>query len=297
MSHNDWSFTFDRVRGYLTSWTVGSTRILDPRVQAALTLGIWRPPTDNDRPSSLPYWQRFGVQAMTSDLISISQVTDPSNTSLVVIKLTTFLAPQVLDWGLTIETTYTISSVGSLEIHANVMPSGSMPTHVPRIGLDLRLNSDFQEVSWFGLGPGEAYPDKRAAQRIGIWNVPSIAELETRYDVPQEGGNRMNTRWLTLAPTPSLASSSNKKRPYLRVTGTTPFSWRASRYGAETIETAKHPCDVQGKEEDAVLLRLDHAVAGVGTAACGPGPREDMLVKLEKGKSFDFSFLLDVVAG
>ncbi|MCV5153381.1 beta-galactosidase small subunit, partial [Escherichia coli] len=49
-----------------------------------------------------------------------------------------------------------------------------------------------------------------------------------------------------------------------------------------------HPCDLV--EEDATLLRLDAKVAGVGTAACGPGVREDLLVKVEEMK---FSFVLE----
>ena len=48
------------------------------------------------------------------------------------------------------------------------------------------------------------------------------------------------------------------------------FEWALSKYSAETLEAAKHPCDLIGKEEDAVLLRLDKKMAGVGTGACGP---------------------------
>lgn len=301
VSANSHSFCFDRAQGHLKSWIVNGTPILeaDPITRAALIPGIWRPPTDNDRPSALPYWQRFGVQAMTSRFISFSQDEkyDPASpeTGTVQLRVKTFLSPQVLDWGITADITYIISPSGSLHVHAALRPSGFIPKHIPRLGLDLRLNSALQQTTWFGLGPGESYPDKQAAQRVGIWSVPSVADLQTRYDVPQEGGNRMGTRWVSFASPSPPSSATKEKKPTLRATAPTPFSFQASRYRASVIENAKHPCDLAGKEEGATLLRLDHAVAGVGTAACGPGPREDMLVKLEEGKTWEFEFLLEVV--
>ena len=58
------------------------------------------------------------------------------------------------------------------------------------------------------------------------------------------------------------------------------FDFAASHHSAQTIQNAKHPDDLV--EDDATLLRLDAKVAGVGTAACGPGVREDLLVKCEE---------------
>jgi len=47
-------------------------------------------------------------------------------------------------------------------------------------------------------------------------------------------------------------------------------------YDAPTIESAKHPCDLEepGKRRKGALWRVDADVAGVGTAACGPGTEE-----------------------
>jgi beta-galactosidase len=65
----------------------------------------------------------------------------------------------------------------------------------------------------------------------------------------------------------------------------TGFNWAASRYSAVTIEEAKHPCDLI--EENATLLRLDAKVAGVGSAACGPGVTGKDLVHVQ-GVTFGF---------
>lgn len=285
------SFTFDRARGYLTSWVIDGVPILQgdsgKASGAVIKPGFWRPPTDNDQPVSIPYWQRFGVDILTSQLrdFTITSSTGPKGEQphTVTVTAKTFLSPPVLDWGWNVVTDYTVSTTGTLEIAVSTSPSGSFPSHVPRIGLDCRLPRRFDAVRWYGLGPGESYPDKAAAQRVGIWEVDSVTELHTPYEVPQEGGNRMGTRWVTLTE-PQGAG--------LRVTGGVDgeFSWRASRYADATVREAKHPCDLV--EEDATLLRLDAKVAGVGTAACGPGVREDLLVKAEEIK---FAFLLEPV--
>jgi beta-galactosidase len=221
---------------------------------------------------------------MTSQLRSFEEVSidDDRSTALTFLSVS-FMSPPVLDWGWEVRTTYSLFYGGRIVIDVGLKPTGFMPDHVPRVGLDLRVNKHFQSASWYGLGPGEAYPDTKSAQRTGIWAKESIAELETHYDVPQEAGNRMGTRWLTLT-SPTGAG--------LRVFSNSPFHWQASRYSPATVEAARHPCDLVGKEEDSTLLRLDHRVAGVGSAACGPGPREDMLVR---PREMGFRFVLEKV--
>lgn len=69
---------------------------------------------------------------------------------------------------------------------------------LPRAGLDVILSKSLNHVKWFGLSPGESYPDKKASQRVGVWEVGNVSEFRTAYDVPQENGNRMNNRWLKI---------------------------------------------------------------------------------------------------
>lgn len=286
------SFVFDRARGYLTSWTINGEPVLqasgDKADSAAIKPGFWRPPTDNDRPTSLPYWQRFGVDALTSQLrhLTIKRPQAPhGHPHTVVVTAKTFLSPPVLDWGWHVTTDYTIGTTGTLQISVSMFPSGSFPSHVPRIGLDCRLPRRFDAVRWFGLGPGESYPDKAAAQRVGVWEVESVTELHTPYEVPQEDGNRMGTRWVAVTEAQGAGVRATGG-----VEGKGEFSFRASRYADGTVQEAKHPCDLV--EEDGTLLRLDAMVAGVGTGACGPAVREDLLVKVEEVK---FGFLLEPV--
>ncbi|KAI0121754.1 glycosyl hydrolases family 2, TIM barrel domain-containing protein [Xylariales sp. AK1849] len=283
-----WVFTFDKVRGYLVDWTQAGEPLVeeDPKTRAAIIPCFWRAPTDNDRPGdtnvpgSLPYWKHYGLDALTSQLRHFTAKKD-GKTGTVQLDVHTYLSPPILGWGYNVYSLYTITSSGSLSIRVKVNPTGPSPAVIPRLGLDVRLPERLSNAKWFGLGPGESYPDKKLAQEVGIW-CRAVEELQTPYDVPQENGNRMETRWLRIGN----AYGAGIRATAIGGTGT--FNWAAGRHSAGALERAKHPCDLIA--ENATLLNLSSKVAGVGTAACGPGVREDLQVKIQDD---EFHFLLE----
>jgi beta-galactosidase len=82
----------------------------------------------------------------------------------------------------------------------------------------------------------------------------------------------------------SAASTAKSSLPALRASYITGphaddrpnMQFAMQLYDPVTIETAKHPCDLlePGKMRAGALWRLDADVAGVGTAACGPGTEQ-----------------------
>jgi beta-galactosidase len=209
----------------------------------------------------------------------------------VCIESETFISPPVLSWGWKCVTRYIIQPNGSLSITVKLQPTGAAPTTVPRVGINLRANSDLQSARWLGLGPGESYPDKKIARKFGLWNVNDIASLQTMYDIPQENGNRTGTAWVELLAPNGAGFRATPQESTVVNGGTASLSWTASQYSDETIEAARHPCDLF--KDNAVFVRLDDQVAGVGTAACGPGPMDEHLVKVQ---DITFGMLLEPVS-
>jgi beta-galactosidase len=166
-------------------------------------------------------------------------------------------------------------------VSVQITPEGPAPKTLPRMGLDLYLADSLDNATWFGRGPGESYADKKESQKMGIYKA-NTAQLHTPYEVPQENGNRLDTRWLR------VADGRGRGLRAIRTTGSInsdklqsePFQWVASRYSAQMIENAKHPRDLIA--EKAVHLRLDIASAGVGTGACGPRTLEKYQVPCEE---------------
>ncbi|KIH94894.1 beta-galactosidase [Sporothrix brasiliensis 5110] len=291
------ALVFSAVRGSLTSWTVrsgGKSVVVLGSTDAASTLpaiapGFWRAPTDNDRPLSVPYWKRFGVD--TLGLHRVVSVDHAISGETATVTIETVMAAPVLGWGWTCRTVYTLSA-GGLAVAVALAPFGSAPDHVPRIGLDVRANKSLQNFAWYGQGPGESYPDKNLSQRVGVYEA-SLADLQVPYDVPQENGNRMGTHWMTATAQDGhlRLRSTLSDAPENEGRAISGFSWAAGPYSARVLDAAAHPCDLVGQEDaDAVLLRLDARVAGVGSAACGPGVRPDLLAAVEP---VSFAFALE----
>lgn len=268
---------FDRARGCLTRWISNNKSLLDldPSSKSALSPSFWRAPTDNDIPF-LDDWKNYGLDVLTSQLRSFKLQSSPNGDVQLTSKL--YITPPILAWGYNALVTYVISSNdGSLTVRVDLQPSGPSPKSIPRVGLDIRLDDSLDNASWFGLGPGESYVDKRDAQRIGIYSA-TTAQLHTPYEVPQENGNRMETRWVRMTDhygagiqATRLPSSGNGEEGL--------FQWSAGRHSPESLEKANHPRDLV--EEKSVLWRLDAESRGVGTGACGPAVMEryDLLCK------------------
>ena len=189
---------FDRARGVIKSWTSNGKKLLTPdgATGSALTPSFWRAPIDNDRSQDTIYWKRFGLDAMTSQLRSVKLI-QPSPHE-VEISSTTYLSPPVLNWGFEVTQIYLIKADDTVSISTVLKPTGKAPTTVPRIGLNLHASKNLSTAEYFGLGPRESYPDKRSAQQVGFFKS-TVENLGVSYEVPQENGNRMDARFVSLS--------------------------------------------------------------------------------------------------
>lgn len=284
ISNDLFEVCFDRSSGGISSWKTGNKSILvtDERQVNAIIPSFWRAPTDNDKPRNNPYWKNFGVDTMTTQVRSVSIKQLSSGRWEIESQL--FLSPPILDWGFETQMIYQITEDGLVQINTKLKPTGKKPSHLPRVGLNVRLARDIDHVRYFGSGPGEAYPDKRSSQRIGIYQS-HIKDLGVNYEVPQENGNRMDARYVQLQD-----QRSGTCIDVMRSNGN--FCWAVDRFTPDIIEQARHPCDLE--EDSALTLRLDVAVAGVGTGACGPDVLEEHRVKCE---DYDFQFELRTGSG
>ncbi|MFF5970314.1 glycoside hydrolase family 2 TIM barrel-domain containing protein [Streptomyces sp. NPDC012769] len=231
--------------------SIGGLPVTGPR------LDVWRAPTDNDEGAP---WQpdvRYGPLWRTLGLHRMRHRTDEVRVEDDGLVVRSRVAPAARDVGL--RTTYRWTSDGTaLGLRVEVEPEGAWTVPLPRLGVRLGLPAAFDRVVWYGGGPGEAYPDTRAAARLGRWES-TVAGLQTPYVRPQENGARIDTRWLTLSD--GTAG--------LRVEGTPAFWFTARRWTTEQLDAAAHRADlVPG---DTLWLHLDHAQHGIGSQSCGPG--------------------------
>jgi beta-galactosidase len=145
-----------------------------------------------------------------------------------------------------------------------VQPEGEWPGPIPRLGLVWSLPAELDTVTWYGGGPGEAYPDTHRAARIGRF-TSDVDALQTPYVMPQENGRRAGVRWAEL--TGGGAGVRIEALPVEEEDQET-FGLTVRRWTSADLDAAQHPADlVPG---DRVWLTVDLAHRGVGTASCGP---------------------------
>lgn len=281
----DFTFNFSCARGQLVEWTYGGRSVLKQREtlnDPLLSLDFWRAPTDNDAAGMSKEWKRYGLDSMTSQLRNFEF--EDSGNGKVRLTASYYYSPPILAWGFDARVTYEISPAGQLSIKVHLTPMGNAPTTLPRVGLNLQLDPCFKQTTWYGLGPDESYSDKQTSQQIGIWNS-TISNLQTPYEVPQENGNRAETRWVKVLNEQGLGiKATYRPGPHEKEF----FQWAACLHDAKVLEQARHPADLV--ERNGPLWRLDADNAGVGTAACGPGVKAGDQVQCRER---EFTFVLE----
>jgi beta-galactosidase len=240
--------TFDAETGRLT--TLGGVSIDGP------VLDVWRAPTDNDRGrnGSAASWHRHGLHRMRHRTDAIGLDGD----ALVVRGR---VAPSAEAFGMRVGYRWTAVADDAVRLELSVDPDGPWPDlPLPRLGVRLAVPTRFDQVSWYGPGPHEAYPDVRRSVRVGRYDI-GVDRMQTPYVHPQENGHRIDARTATL--TDPLTGTG------LRFDGDPVFGFTVRRWTSEDLDAAAHPVDLV--PHDRLFVNLDLAHHGIGTGSCGPG--------------------------
>ncbi|TMR95990.1 glycoside hydrolase family 2 TIM barrel-domain containing protein [Nonomuraea basaltis] len=211
-------------------------------------LDLWRVPTDNDKYGGLEAkWRALGLHRLTHRVDDVGLGDG--------LTVRTRVAPAATDLGMRATYHWTVTGEGGLLLSLDIESEGDWPDPIPRLGVTMTLpGTAADRVTWFGRGPGEAYPDTGMAARVGRWTA-TVDELQTPYVYPQENGHRADVRWAGFGA--------------FKVSGDPVFGMTARRWSNDELAAARHRPDlVPG---DRVHLHLDAAHQGIGTATCGPG--------------------------
>jgi len=243
--------TFDRVSGALTS--LGGVPFTVP-----LRVDLWRAPTSNDIAfdqsfSQAEAWRSAGLAILEHDTRQILASDSRLN-------VTTRIGAPARAWGVWASFDWTVVD-GGVELTLQLSPYGNWPTTWPRAGVRFAVPAAYQQVDWYGYGPGEAYADTRSAQRLGSFSA-TVPELQTPYVYPQENGERLGVRWLELA--------NGRSGQTIRIQARTDFGFTARPWSSEQLEAAQHSYELTPGPE--TIVTLDAALDGIGSASCGPAP-------------------------
>lgn len=153
---------------------------------------------------------------------------------------------------------------------------------LPRVGITFPLPEGFTEISWWGNGPHECYPDRQSSAMLGMYRGQAD---ELPYLVPQEFGLRTNCRWF------EVRNPVTKESIRIEAEGQ-PLHMSALPYTAQDLYRATDQTELVKRPY--LTMNIDVAHRGLGTASCGP----DVLpqYRIRPGK-YQFSYVISRNSG
>ena len=131
---------------------------------------------------------------------------------------------------------------------------------IPRLGILIELPRDYEQLTWYGRGPWDNYPDRKLSCPIGLWQS-TVSQQYVHYPRPQDSGNHEECTYVEL---------KTKRGKTLRIEAVDrPFSFSALPYSAQYLASKTH--DYELEDQGKTYLSIDCAVMGLGNSSCGPG--------------------------
>jgi beta-galactosidase len=156
---------------------------------------------------------------------------------------------------------YHVYENGHIAVDVNVIPSTKLKSipSLPRVGMSAKLDASMYNITYYGRGPGENYPDRKSGSEMGVY-LSTAKDNEFEYILPTENGNKSNCRWACFHDDhgSGLCIVSDKSSDDLSV--------GASLNSQLELQKAQHTCDLELREngESPVYVTFDHKIMGVG---------------------------------
>ena len=241
-------------------------------------MNVYRATIDNDMYKKEDWMNKYFIQKPVEETEYVSCLKEDDK---VIVRIGTFFSCYNQSWGVECDYTYTVYSCGQMkvEIQGKAVQRGKLePAFLPRIGVIMKGNKNFQKTMWYGMGPGESYVDSKAASIMGIYEN-TVDGMMTDYVFPQENGHHEQVKWFRIGDGKDGLLCKMEEKLGLNL----------ANYTDESLEKAQHPFEIE--KADDVIIHLDYRQSGLGSNSCGEEQLEENKVKLQ-----DFAMAFTVQA-
>lgn len=267
---------FSVLNGGLVSYRYADTEML-PVIPMP---NFWRAPTDNDRGNLMP--ARYAIWKTASLYISHKDFRDCStrpprieeHNGCAVITYT-YILPTTPVTECTV--TYTVHSTGKIDTVLEYTPPKELGD-LPEFGMLFKIDADYENICWYGMGPSETYTDRCKGAKLGIYRN-KVADNMAKYLRPQECGNKTGVRWATVTDYRGRGLKFESDSMY--------FS--ALPYTPHEIENALHPYELPPVHYTVIRCALAQMGIG-GDDSWGAKTHPEYLLPTGVPLRFAFSF-------
>ncbi|HVM86728.1 MAG TPA: glycoside hydrolase family 2 TIM barrel-domain containing protein [Puia sp.] len=188
ISNASFSISFNKKTGWLESYIIQNKEL----VKSPLVPYFWRAATDNDIGNSLQL--RSAIWQHATDNIRLENFNvSKRNDSITEIQTEHYLP--VVDAKYCIQ--YQIDASGMVHVHSRMEAGKKDLPELPRFGMCILIQPDYEDITWLGRGPFDNYWDRNAAAAIDVYRMKADS-LFFPYARAQESGYRTDVRWVAL---------------------------------------------------------------------------------------------------
>lgn len=266
---------FHKVFGTLLCVEAGGKRL----ISGGPKMNVYRATIDNDMYKKEDWMNKYFIQKSYEQT---EYVRTERRGDAVVVTMGKYFGCLNQSWGWECDYEYTVYPGGQLKVRlgAKTLQRGKLePEFLPRIGVVMKADKSLQETMWYGMGPGENYPDSQAAAYMGIYRN-TVDGMQTGYVFPQENGHREKVKWF---------GAFDESGKGLLCTMDSPLGLNIANCTDEALEKANHPHEIE--EAGDVIIHLDYLHSGLGSNSCGEEQLPEYKVKRQ-----DFTLAFTVQA-
>ncbi|TQD77556.1 hypothetical protein C1H46_036910 [Malus baccata] len=272
---NLWEIILNVKTGAVESWKVEGVSLMTKGIFPC----FWRAPTDNDKgggdSSYFSLWKAARIDSLNYITKSCSIQTKTDH--LVRVAAVFLGVPKSEEGSLSkeesalieIDVIYTIYGSGDVVVECNTRPSSNLPP-LPRVGVEFHLDKSMDQIKWYGRGPFECYPDRKAAAHVAVYEQ-NVGDMHVPYIVPGECSGRADVRWVTFQNKDGFGI-------YASIYGSSPpMQINASYYSTAELDRATHN-HILVKGDD-IEVHLDHKHMGLaGDDSWSPCVHDEYLI-------------------
>jgi len=244
----DFRLGFSRETGRLNHWTCAGHSLL---VEGPV-LNLWRAPTDNDARSMAALWEEAGLDRLEEHLLTL----EAEQVAPYLVRVDATMATSVS--GVVSRYRYSVYGTGDVQVEHHVDIGEDLPP-LARIGVRMVLPQAYERFTWYGRGPHESYVDRKQGAAVGVYRS-TVRREYVPYIKPQEFGNKTDVRWAALRDDEGCG---------ILVVGMPLLEVSAHHIAAQALARAAHTYELTWQPD--IVLNIDLAQSGLGSASCGPG--------------------------
>jgi beta-galactosidase len=276
ISGKDFTYVFDKTSGTICSMKVMGKEL----IKKGAELNVWRAPLANETDewgygasntrhktsgnghSASSEWYSAGLDKLKMVLESFNVKEDDNK---ITVEVRNLMLLSTGKGAFMNHYKYNFNSSGEVTIEHTVIPDGDVPAWLPRVGVQWILDKSLSNISWYGRGPQENYPDRKSGYKTGVY-LSTVNQMYEPYLIPQDYGLRSDNRWVRM---------TDEAGSGLEFRGDKLFNFSAHPFNDENLTKALYPFQLH--QSDGITFNFDYATSGVGCTALSVFPEYQVM--------------------